>query len=241
MAVDEPVLDARGLRRGEATLDIAMRRGEVVALVGADEQEKTRWLRVLAGLRRSDGGSLHICGEDVLAGRFMPHRKSGYLSAGAPLLSTFDVIANVMLPRLYHFHEAPLEARRHAVQLLQQTGFAAGNVLPAALDRLSSFQAMLARALAMNPALLFVHEPFDITLAPHWNRIEAALLAGTETRALVIATQNLGFVQRRAQRVIFVHDGAVQLFGSWDAFRDGGEAVAAYLAAMPKLFEEDAA
>lgn len=241
--MNETVLEAKSLRRtadGDA-LDLTLCRGEIVALLGTDEQEKSRWLRVLAGLHRAAGGTLRICGEEVRANGSGPHRKSGYLSAGAPLLSTFDVVTNVMLPRLYHFDEAPDDARRQALDLLERSGFSIANTLPAWLDRLSSFQAMLARALATDPELLFIHEPFEIGLAPHWREMEATLAQSARNRALVVATQNLGFARRRAGKIVFVEGATARLFDGWEGFRAGGRKIESYLATMPLLFEDSAA
>ena len=226
------------MQRAQQTVDLVARRGETIALVGENEQENTRWLQTLAGMNAPSAGTLLLCGETPSREKRMPAR-TGYLSAGAPLLSTFDVITNVMLPRLYHLDETPETARGHALELLRRTGFEGGNTLPAWLDRLSSFRVMLARALATDPALLFVHEPFDIALAPHWREMERVLMAVAANRALVISTQNLSFVRRHAQRILFIAEDT-RTYEGWEAFRSGGPQVDAFLSAMPAFAGETA-
>ncbi|HEX6928612.1 MAG TPA: hypothetical protein VF267_05150 [Gammaproteobacteria bacterium] len=148
-------------------------------------------------------------------------RPCGFADAAAPLLSTFDVRMNVMLPRLYHFREPRAAARRHADALLDRTGFEGSrDETPARLTPLETMQALIARALALESSRIFINEPFSMETITSWPHLGDCLrsLAREGDTGVVVATRNLAFASTCADNMIFVHDGVIESYESWQAF-----------------------
>lgn len=158
----EAVIQVRGLcnRFGRNSvhenLDLDVYRGEILAVVGGSGSGKSVLLRSIAGLRRPDAGQVRILG-----GRTDLERSIGVLFQHGALFSSLTVRENVALPLI----ELASLNRRQANQIadvkLALTGLPAhaGDLYPADLSGGMIKRAALARALALDPAILFLDEP----------------------------------------------------------------------------------
>ncbi|MFO1506364.1 MAG: ATP-binding cassette domain-containing protein [Lysobacterales bacterium] len=167
----ENVIEVRGLvsRFGAQVvhdgLDLDVRRGEILGVVGGSGSGKSVLLRSIIGLRRPDGGRIRMFGEDVasLAGerRSRLERRIGVLFQNGALFSSLDVGENVMLPlREHHAIPEPLIRRLAAIKIALATLPAdAAAKLPSELSGGMVKRAALARALALDPEIVFLDEP----------------------------------------------------------------------------------
>lgn len=240
-ASHEPVLHAERFRPEAAPatvcLDIACARGSVTVLTGPSRESTGRWLEAIAALRPT-AGRLRILDDTVHGAEPLRHR-IGYVDAHAPLLSTFDVRMNVMLPRLYHRREPRADAARTAERLLDRIGYEGPrNEPPARLNALERFQALLARALALEPPLLIIDEPFDIDIAIHWRSLGQRIraLARDDERAVLVATRNLAFAAESADQFVFIDDDCVRVHASWREF-SADSRVARFIEQLPFAVE----
>ncbi len=167
----EPVIRVRGLvtRFGRTTVhdgvDIEVRRGEVFAIVGGSGTGKSVLLRTILGLNRAAAGRIELLGQDTAAlgdedWRAL-ERCYGVLFQQGALFSSLTVGQNVEVPLKEHTHLPPALIAEIAALKLGMVGLepdAAGK-FPAELSGGMRKRAALARALALDPKILFLDEP----------------------------------------------------------------------------------
>jgi phospholipid/cholesterol/gamma-HCH transport system ATP-binding protein len=146
-------------------LDLEVQAHDVFGIVGASGSGKTVLLRSILGLARPEAGAVRIEGSDVtqLSWKQMQHVKAGYgvtFQEGA-LFSALTVLQNVQLPMIEHLDLPAAALEELAMLKVRMVGLPADAAakFPAQLSGGMVKRAALARALALDPALLFLDEP----------------------------------------------------------------------------------
>jgi phospholipid/cholesterol/gamma-HCH transport system ATP-binding protein len=142
-------------------LDLDVRRDEVLAVVGGSGTGKSVLLRSILGLHEPDEGTITVLGQQIRYLEPGPHKQWGVLFQGGALLSGLTVQENVELPIALH-SDLPVETRRElAVLKIFMVGLdlAAAAKYPNELSGGMRKRAGLARALALEPRILFLDEP----------------------------------------------------------------------------------
>ncbi len=167
----EPIIRVRGLvnRFGEETvhdgLDLDVLRGEVLGVVGGSGSGKSVLLRTIIGLNRPAEGSIEVFGEEVWGfderGRHELDRRWGVLFQDGALFSSLTVAQNIEVP-LKEFYDMPMRLMDEIaafkiglVGLPEETG----DKYPSQLSGGMRKRAGLARALALDPEIVFLDEP----------------------------------------------------------------------------------
>ena len=146
-------------------LDLDIRRGEILGVVGGSGTGKSVLLRSIVGLKRPDAGSIHVFGEDLQrlnsAQRAQVERRFGVLFQRGALFSSLNLQENVALPLIEHIGLARSDAEHLARVKLALVGLPphAAQLDPAELSGGMVKRAALARALALDPEVLFLDEP----------------------------------------------------------------------------------
>jgi len=146
-------------------LDLDVKSGEVVALVGGSGSGKTTLLQHMMGLTEPSKGTVEIFGEQILASRFLRQRglreRWGVLFQFGALFSALSVLENIMVPMQERGGMTRTEMRDIAYLKLAQVGLVPGDAdkLPSELSGGMIKRAALARAIALDPELLFLDEP----------------------------------------------------------------------------------
>jgi phospholipid/cholesterol/gamma-HCH transport system ATP-binding protein len=155
-------IDGKGIFRG---LDIAIRRGEVTAIMGPSGTGKTTLLRLITGQLRADAGRVMFDGRDVatLSRRelYAARRRMGMLFQNGALLTDLDVFENVAFPLREHARLPERLVRNIVLSKLQAVGLrGAARLRPQQLSGGMARRVALARAIVMDPELLLYDEPF---------------------------------------------------------------------------------
>jgi phospholipid/cholesterol/gamma-HCH transport system ATP-binding protein len=146
-------------------LDLDIRRGEVLGVVGGSGTGKSVLLRSIVGLKHPDGGSIRVLGEDLQ--RLSPRQRSrlerrfGVLFQRGALFTSLNLQENVALPLIEHAGLVRSDAEHLARVKLALAGLPpeAALLTPDALSGGMIKRAALARALALDPEVLFLDEP----------------------------------------------------------------------------------
>ncbi|QAY78596.1 ABC transporter ATP-binding protein [Sphingosinicella sp. BN140058] len=220
------VLFVRGLKRnfeqGGVTIhvlrgiDLEIRKGEIVALLGPSGSGKSTLLQAVGLLEGGFEGSIRIGGEEAAAldndGRTRLRRDAlGFVYQFHHLLPDFTAAENVILPQLIHGAE-PTAAATRAESLLSSLGL--GQRLthrPSQLSGGEQQRVAVARALANRPALVLADEPTgnldestaDIVFA------EFLRLVRDEGSAALVATHNER-IAAKMDRVLRLHEGVLE-------------------------------
>jgi len=164
----EPILTARGIvnRFGKqvvhdkVSLDILP--GEIIGIAGGSGSGKSVLLKTLTGLHRPDAGEVLLDGKRIDA--IGPAEKAsliGVLFQQGALFSSLSVAQNVMLPIREHTDRPPEDQERIAAMKLELAGLSSdsGIKLPSELSGGMVKRAAFARALSLDPRILFLDEP----------------------------------------------------------------------------------
>jgi lipoprotein-releasing system ATP-binding protein len=199
-----------------AGVDLSVRAGEMVAIVGASGAGKSTLLQVLGALDSATAGTVRIGGREVpasddIAMAALRNRAVGFVFQFHHLLAEFSAVENVAMPLLIS-GRAPAAARARATALLAQVGLAARTAhRPGELSGGEQQRVAVARALAADPAVLLADEPsgnLDHQTAEQLHEMLAALVAGSGL-ALVVVTHNASLAAR-AHRVLVLEDGVLR-------------------------------
>jgi lipoprotein-releasing system ATP-binding protein len=211
-----------GARRVEVLrgLDLDVRRGEMVSVVGASGVGKTTLLHLLALLDRPEAGSYQVEGEDLLAldgegTDGFRRRRLGYVFQNYRLLPEFSALENVALP-LRIRGEAATASERRARQTLGELGLQDRlHHRPAELSGGEQQRTAVARALVNDPDLLLADEPTGNLDARNGERLMDLLCEVRRRRGLTVllASHNERLAQR-CDRVLRLEDGVLREAGA---------------------------
>ncbi len=166
----EPLIRVRDLRAGFGSrvvldgISFDVARGEVLVILGATGSGKTTLLKHMIGLHRPFSGHVWIAGGDIVTATGEDRRRLlrhfGVMYQGGALFGSMTLLENVRLP-LEEFTDLPREAMdlvaRVKLRLVNLAGFE--GFLPAEISGGMNKRAAIARAMALDPEILFLDEP----------------------------------------------------------------------------------
>ena len=193
-----------------------LRRGEIVALVGASGSGKSTLLQCVGLLDRPSGGSILINGAavqkmDENMRTQIRRKKIGFVYQKHNLLSDFTAVENVMLPMMANGVDENL-ARARAMKLLRAASVAhRASHVPGEMSGGEQQRTAVARALANNPDILLADEPTGSLDPMHAGSVFDLLLdlVRKNKMAMLFVTHDMNLASR-ADRIITINNGIVE-------------------------------
>ena len=232
--MEEKYLEIRGLRKSFGAhevlkgVDLTMKKGEIVSIIGASGSGKSTFLRCLNFLEFADGGMITLDGECLYDGETMNLKKMsdevlrakrlhfGLVFQSFNLFPQYSVIENLMLAPKLLKRGTEEEIRANAEYLLERVGLSDKvNAYPCELSGGQQQRVAIARALAMDPQVLFFDEPTsarDPELTVEVVRVIKELKQFGRT--LVIVTHEMEFAKNVSDHVVYMRDGVVEVEGT---------------------------
>ncbi len=211
-------------------------KGEVVAVIGPSGSGKSTLLRCINQLEKASGGEIRICGMDMLVknnkGKTVYadsktlrdiRLKIGLVFQNFNLFPHFSVLRNITEAPVRVLKQGKADVEKTAMRLLEKMGLAdKAKSYPCELSGGQQQRVSIARALALNPEMLFFDEPtsaLDPELTGEILKVIRELAADGMT--MVIVTHEMAFARDVADHVIFMEGGVIveegspeQLFGN---------------------------
>lgn len=227
-----PAIEVRGLRKSFGPvevlkgIDLTAHEGEVISILGSSGSGKSTMLRCINMLETPDAGDISVAGEKISLkrdgkgqGQIVDRKQVerirselGMVFQSFNLWSHKTVIENIIEAPIHVQKRPKAEVIAEAEALLEKVGIAdKRNHYPAHLSGGQQQRAAIARALAMRPKVMLFDEPtsaLDPELVGEVLRVMRSL--ADEGRTMLVVTHEMGFARDVSNRVIFLHQGAIE-------------------------------
>ena len=225
----KPPVVLRGLHKsfGSQTvlngIDIAVARGETLAVLGRSGTGKSVLLKIIIGLQKPDSGSVSIHGQEIASLNLDKlntiRKKMGFLFQQAALYDSLTVEQNVAFPLKHNTQMPEAEQRDRVEELLAGVGMESDlKKMPSDISGGMQKRVGLARALALDPDILLLDEPtagLDPITSGEINELILKLQAEHHMASIVV-THDLQSAKTIAGRLAILHEGNVLIEGSFE-------------------------
>ncbi|MDA1324281.1 MAG: ATP-binding cassette domain-containing protein [Proteobacteria bacterium] len=228
----DPVIDIKGLQTHYGSrqilhdIDLAIEAREIMVIMGGSGSGKSTLLRHLVGLETPTAGQISLLGVDIARASAMEilpvRRKIGVAFQGGALFSSMTVLENIMLP-LYEHTKLDRKTMEIMARLkLEVVGLAGfDNLMPSELSGGMMKRAAVARAIVMDPDLLFFDEPsagLDPVVSSALDDL-ILLLRDAMNMSIVVVTHELESAFKIADRITILDRGHLLFVGTPEAVR----------------------
>jgi ABC-type polar amino acid transport system ATPase subunit len=202
-------------------IDLTIKKGEVVSLIGPSGSGKSTLLRCLNLLETPTTGEVTLDGQLITAKGFDVNKlrqRVGMVFQHFNLFPHKTVLQNIMLAPVLVGRSDKAKAEATARKLLARVGLAEkADVYPAALSGGQKQRVAIARALAMEPEVMLFDEPTS-ALDPEMIKevLDVMIELAREGMTMVVVTHEMGFAREVCNRSIFMEDGRIVEVGAPD-------------------------
>ena len=199
-------------------VDMEIKRGEVVVIIGPSGSGKSTFLRSLNLLEEPTGGHIFFEGTDIMDPKTdinLMRRKMGMVFQQFNLFPHMTVLKNMTLAPVKLLKMKEEEANEMALNLLDKVGLKdRAEAYPAQLSGGQKQRVAIVRALCMSPEVLLFDEPTS-ALDPEMvgEVLDVMKSLAKDGMTMVVVTHEMGFAREVAHRVVFMCDGAVEEIG----------------------------
>ncbi|GAA2902979.1 amino acid ABC transporter ATP-binding protein [Enterococcus pseudoavium] len=201
------------------SIDLDVKEGEVVVIIGPSGSGKSTILRCLNLLEEPTSGEIFFEGQNITAPDSnidQIRQKMGMVFQNFNLFPHMSVVENLTITPVKIKKEDPTRAKEKALALLDQVGLKEkADSYPSSLSGGQQQRVAIARALAMNPDVMLFDEPTS-ALDPEMVGEVLAVMQDLAKKGMtmVVVTHEMGFAKEVADRVIFMADGVIQEEGT---------------------------
>lgn len=195
-------------------IDLDVRRGEKVAVLGPSGSGKSTMLRCINALEDADSGTITVDGVEVTSRRTNINRLREHLGMVFQRFNLWPhktVLENVMLGQMVVSGRSKAEARERALKMLERVGLAAkADEYPVRLSGGQQQRVGIARALAMDPKAILFDEPTSALDPELVGEVLAVMKSlADEGMTMIVVTHEITFAREVADRVIFMDGGVI--------------------------------
>jgi len=195
-------------------IDLEVRRGEVVVVIGPSGGGKSTLCRSINRLEPIDSGIIEIDGKRLPEeGRELARLRAdvGMVFQSFNLFAHKTILQNVTLGPIKVRKMNKAEAEQQAMALLERVGIAhQAAKYPAQLSGGQQQRAAIARALAMKPKVMLFDEPTSALDPEMVNEVlDVMTELAAEGMTMIVVTHEMGFARRAADKVVFMADGQI--------------------------------
>ena len=195
-------------------IDLTVRKGEFVAIVGASGSGKSTMLRCINALEDPDKGTITVDGIEVTSRRTNINKLREHLGMVFQRFNLWPhktVLENVMLGQMVVSGKDKEAARKKAIETLTRVGLAAkADDYPVRLSGGQQQRVGIARALAMDPKAILFDEPTSALDPELVGEVLAVMKSlADEGMTMVVVTHEIGFAREVADHVVFMDGGVI--------------------------------
>ncbi|WDA69434.1 amino acid ABC transporter ATP-binding protein [Lactococcus lactis] len=206
-------------------LDIQIKKGEVVVMIGPSGSGKSTFLRTMNLLEKPTDGQVYFEGVNIAdksVDVFKHREKMGMVFQQFNLFPNMTVLENLCLAPVKTGKMTKEEAKKTSEDLLQRVGLSdKAEAYPQALSGGQQQRVAIARALAMNPDVMLFDEPTSALDPEMVGEVLAVMQElAKEGMTMVVVTHEMGFAKTVADRVLFMADGTIVEQGKPDQVFD---------------------
>ncbi|MBQ8384511.1 MAG: amino acid ABC transporter ATP-binding protein [Spirochaetaceae bacterium] len=223
--MEEVIVQVDNLSKSFGSLEVirdvsfTVGRGEVLGIIGPSGSGKSTMLRCITQLEKVSGGSISICGKElvrkgVYADKKQLHEiglKVGLVFQNFNLFPHFNVLRNITEAQIHVLGRSKTQAQERGRQLLAKMGLSAKeDAYPCELSGGQQQRVSIARALALDPQVLFFDEPtsaLDPELTGEIFKVIREL--AEEHMTMVVVTHEMSFARDLSDRIIFMDGGVI--------------------------------
>jgi glutamate transport system ATP-binding protein len=195
-------------------IDLEVKRGEVVVVIGPSGSGKSTLCRAINRLEAIDDGEITIDGRKLPSeGRELARLRAdvGMVFQSFNLFAHKTILENVTLGPIKVKGLKKSEAEAEAMKLLDRVGVGhQAPKLPAQLSGGQQQRVAIARALAMKPKVMLFDEPTSALDPEMINEVlDVMVQLAKEGMTMIVVTHEMGFARKAADRVVFMADGQI--------------------------------
>jgi glutamate transport system ATP-binding protein len=213
-------------------INLTVRKGEVVVVLGPSGSGKSTLCRAINRLEPIESGTITIDGQQLPEeGKALAHLRAdvGMVFQSFNLFAHKTILENITLGPIKVRKKPTAEAKKSGMELLKRVGVdSQADKYPAQLSGGQQQRVAIARALAMDPKVILFDEPTSALDPEMVNEVLDVMVSlARQGMTMIVVTHEMGFARKAANRVVFMDDGKIVEEADPDTFFTSAESARA--------------